>query len=752
MTTSEIELEKQLNEQQLAAVTHGEGPQLVLAGAGSGKTRVITHRVAYLVKEVGIDPRSIVAVTFTNKAASEMRGRVEKLLAIYPLPTFVGTFHRFALGLLRKWGERISVAPGFSIFDRDDQIALIKKALKKEGLAESSFPPRKMLAAIGGAKNRLLDPQAYEAEADGFFAQRVAKIYRHYQGMLVDSGAMDFDDMLRLAVDLVTQEPEVRERLRSRIHYLLVDEFQDTNHAQMRLVTELVGETGNLTAVGDEDQGIYRWRGADLSNVLEFERAFPGATVRKLERNYRSTQNILTAAGDLVANNRSRREKRLWTDAGDGEEIELYKARDEQDEATWVVNTLSGLTADGRNWRDMAVLVRTNAQTRAFEEQFLKRQIPYELVGGTHFYSRAEIKDMVAYLRVIRNPRDDLSFLRILNNPARGIGKATQQFLQQRASEESQSLWDALIGGELGSFPARGAKALGQFKKLVEHLQTEAEERPLPSLLDLLLETTGYAKQYDKDDPDAYAKLENIQEFVTAAQEFTEEKLAEGETDLLTAFLDHASLVADIDLWKEAGGVSLMTLHSAKGLEFPIVMVTGLEEGVLPHFNAGGQTEDLEEERRLLYVGMTRAREQLFLSHCRRRRVAGYYQDQQESLFLSELPEEIVNVTRSPELFYDERSSGVQSFFDRGRGGGGGGGGKRGGRPRSAPGAPSSRGPESSSAFPELRKGRRVRHATLGEGVVLELDGDGLEGKLTVYFDRVGKRKLVAKYANLEPL
>ena len=718
-------------------MTHGEGPQLVLAGAGSGKTRVITYRVAWLVRELGIDPRAIVAVTFTNKAAGEMRERVEELLAIYPLPTFVGTFHRFSLGLLRRWGDRIAVPAGFTIFDRDDQIALVKKALAKEGLAESSFPPRRMLAAIGGAKNRLLGPREFEAQADGFFPDRVARVYRHYQGMLVDSGAMDFDDMLRLAVKLLVEEPELRERLRSRIHYLLVDEFQDTNHAQMRLIAQLVGDDGNLTAVGDEDQGIYRWRGADLSNVLRFEKAFPSATIRKLERNYRSTQNILTAAGDLVANNRDRRGKRLWTDAGDGARVQLYKARDEQDEAGWAARTLRELAEGDRSWKEMGVLVRTNAQTRAFEEQFLKLQIPYELVGGTHFYSRAEIKDLVAYLRIVRNPRDDLSLLRVLNTPPRGIGKATQQLLQQRADEESQSLWDALEGGELGSFPARGAKALAGFRDLVRLLQQEAAERPLPVFLDFLLEQTGYTRMYDRDDPEAFARLENIQEFLTAAQEFTEERLRDGdETDLLTAFLDHASLVSDIDLWREKGGVSLMTLHSAKGLEFPVVMITGLEEGILPHFNAGGQPEDLEEERRLLYVGMTRAREQLYLSHCRRRRVAGYYQDQQESRFLAELPTDLLEVTRSPELFHDERSRGVQSFFGRGDRG-----------PAAA-----KRGPSESQAFPGLKKGRRVRHATLGEGVVLELDGDGLEGKLTVYFDRVGKRKLVAKYANLEPL
>ena len=368
-----MNIEQELNEEQLAAVCHGEGPQLVLAGAGSGKTRVITYRIAWLVRRVGIDPASIVAVTFTNKAAGEMSERVERLLGLRPLPSFVGTFHRFSLGLLRRYGARVGVADGFSIFDRDDQIALVKKALKAEGLADSSYPPRSVLASIGSAKNRLLGPDAYELEIGSFYEQKVAAVYHVYQALLKRAGAVDFDDMLRLAVKLLDEHPDVLSRLRKRIHYLLVDEFQDTNHAQMQLIYKLIGSAGNLTAVGDEDQGIYRWRGADLDNVLEFEKSFPGATVRKLERNYRSTQNILSAAGSLVANNVRRRGKRLWTEAGDGELIELYRAGDDQDEARWIARTLTQLEKD-YSWRQMAVLIRTNAQTRALEERFLKEK------------------------------------------------------------------------------------------------------------------------------------------------------------------------------------------------------------------------------------------------------------------------------------------------------------------------------------------------------------------------------------------
>lgn len=731
-----FDLERELNEQQRAAVIHGDGAQLVLAGAGSGKTRVITHRVAWLVQEVGIDPSAIVAVTFTNKAAGEMRERVEKLLGMHPLPTFVGTFHRFSLVLLRKWGDRVGLRPGFAIFDSDDQVALVKKALAEENMAESSFQPRAVLGTISAAKNRLLGPADYEREASNFFERKVAQVYRAYQQALVKSSAVDFDDMLRLSVKLLDRNPDLLERLRDRIHYLLVDEFQDTNQSQMRLVHQIVGAAGNLTAVGDEDQGIYRWRGADLDNVLEFERYFPGATVRKLERNYRSTQNILSASGALVARNERRRPKQLWTDIGAGAPIELYRARDDQDEARWVVNTLDGLR-DEYPLSEMGILVRTNAQTRAFEEALLRREIPYVLVGGTRFYERAEIKDLIAYLRTVRNPRDNYSLLRILNRPPRGIGKGTQERVEALAADYGGSVWEALKRTDFGSFPPRSANALQRFRDLIEGLGAVADELPLPALLDRLLEESELAKQYEKDDPDSQSRLENIREFLTAAQEFTEEATERGADDELTTFLDHVALVADIDTWEAKRGVSLMTLHAAKGLEFAAVVVGGLEEGVLPHFNASGTRDDLEEERRLLYVGMTRAKERLLLTACRRRRVAGRYQDQIESPFVAEIPASLLDVSQSPELFADRRTAGVYRFFDR----------DVSHIPTLAPEVV-----QSWSAGDGVRRGSRVRHPTLGEGVVIEVEGSAETGKLTVYFDLVGKRRLAARYANLELL
>ena len=792
-----LDLEKQLNPEQIAAVTHGEGPQLVLAGAGSGKTRVITHRIAWLADEQGVDPSQIVAVTFTNKAAGEMKERVENLLGMHPIPTFVGTFHRYALVLLRRYGERVNLRRDFSILDTQDQQSLIKQALATEGLSEKAFAPRAVLAEISSAKNRLLDPAGYEKTAENFFQRKVAQLYRRYQGLLQQAGGVDFDDMISLSVRLLTREEEVLRRVRSRTRYLLVDEYQDTNHAQLRLVQELIGENGNLTAVGDEDQGIYRWRGADIDNILEFEKTFPGAAIRKLERNYRSTQTILDVSGALVAHNVHRRGKKLWTEAGPGAKVELYKASDETDEARWTVGKLQKLREQMR-WHDLAVLVRTNAQTRAIEEELLKREIPYSLVGGTRFYERAEIKDLVAYLKVLRNPHDSLSLARIFNQPPRGLGKTTQGMLEQRAAELGQPFWNVIALDDLGSLPARSATAVGKFRDLIQGLQKAAAELPLPALLDRLLAATGYLDLYGRGDDEDKARLENIQEFLSAAQEFTEANSYNATTDeeLMTAFLDHVSLVADLDGWEGEKGVSLMTLHSAKGLEFRAVVVSGLEDGLLPHFNSQGARENLEEERRLLYVGMTRARERLYLTSCRRRRIAGRYQDQLESPFLGELPEELLIVTRSPELAGYERfspqfsqaSAGVYSFFGQAPASGGPiapaapepryaptqnpaqrrsteGYGRPAGPPPMAA-RPASPAPSAPSGYRErtlepdpdvmprrpVKRGSRVRHPTLGQGVVLEMDGQGEDAKITVFFDKAGKRKLVAKFANLEML
>ena len=731
-----LDLDRLLNPDQIAAVTHGEGPQLVLAGAGSGKTRVITYRVAWLAQERGVDPAAIAAVTFTNKAAAEMRERTEQLLQRYPLPSFVGTFHRFALTLLRRYGERVGLRRDFVILDSDDQTALIKKALQAEGIAETAFPPRTVLAAISGAKNKLIGVAQYEAGAEEYFAKRVARLYRRYQHLLAEASGVDFDDLIAKAVAVLSEHPEVGERVRRRLRYLLVDEYQDTNHAQSRLIHELIGAGGNLTAVGDEDQGIYRWRGADLDNILSFERGFPGATVRKLERNYRSTQTILDASGAVVANNLGRRGKKLWTDAGAGEKVVLYRAADEVDEARWVINTLLAERHQTK-LSEMAILVRTNAQTRSLEEELLRNAMPYSLVGGVRFYERAEIKDLIAYLRLLRNPRETLALQRVLNQPPRGIGRGTQEMLEQRAAELGTSLWDAILRDESERYPPRAAKSLHAFRTLIEGLQRDAAELPLPALLDRLLQQTGYAALYRGKTPEEEARLENIREFLSAAQEFTErlaadpDAAADGGDDQLTAFLDHVALVSDLDGWQGERGITLMTLHSAKGLEFPLVVVAGLEEGLLPHFNSGGKPEDIEEERRLLYVGMTRARERLFLTCCRRRRIAGRYQDQQESPFLEEIPSELVNTIESPQLRRGDGARGVYAFFGRDE-------------PVDAGWAE----PESAP----LRRGARVRHPALGQGVVIEVEGSGDDCKVSVYFDRVGKRKLLARYANLELL
>ncbi|MEP7011985.1 MAG: UvrD-helicase domain-containing protein [Acidobacteriota bacterium] len=799
-----LDLEKQLNPEQIAAVTHGEGPQLVLAGAGSGKTRVITHRIAWLADERGVDPSQIVAMTFTNKAAGEMKERVGDLLGMHPLPTFVGTFHRYALILLRRYGERVNLRRDFSILDTQDQQSLIKQALGTEGLSEKAFAPRAVLAEISSAKNRLLDPAGYEKTAENFFQRKVAQLYRRYQGLLQQAGGVDFDDMISLSVRLLTREEEVRQKVRARTRYLLVDEYQDTNHAQLRLVQELIGENGNLTAVGDEDQGIYRWRGADIDNILEFEKTFPGAAIRKLERNYRSTQTILDVSGALVAHNVHRRGKKLWTESGPGAKVELYKASDEIDEARWTVGKLQKLREQMR-WQDLAVLVRTNAQTRAIEEELLKREIPYTLVGGTRFYERTEIKDLVAYLKVLRNPHDSLSLARIFNQPPRGLGKTTQAMLEQRSAELGQPFWNVIALDDLGSLPARSATAVGKFRDLIRGLQKAAAELPLPALLDRLLAATGYLDLYGRGDDEDKARLENIQEFLSAAQEFTEANSYNATTDedLMTAFLDHVSLVADLDGWEGEKGVSLMTLHSAKGLEFRAVVVSGLEDGLLPHFNSQGARENLEEERRLLYVGMTRAKERLYLTSCRRRRIAGRYQDQLESAFLGELPEELLIVTRSPELAgyerfspqFSQQNAGIYSFFGQAPASGGTTA-SAAPEPRSAspqnpeqrrstegygrpaspsyvsnqpahrpasparPAAPSSSGYRERTLEPDpdtlprrpVKRGSRVRHPTLGQGVVLEMDGLGDDAKITVFFDKAGKRKLVAKFANLEML
>ncbi len=775
-----MDFRSRLNPEQLAAVTHDGGPLLVVAGAGSGKTRVITYRIAWLIAERQVEPWRIAAVTFTNKAADEMRGRALDLVG-GNANVFVGTFHRFCVRLLRRYGDRVGLRPDFAIVDAPDQLRLIKASLKAENLDEQAFQPRAVQGRISGAKNRLLAPPAFEQEAEDFFDRHVAAVFRRYQAELRRTGGVDFDDLIALAVRLLREDEEVGARVRGRFRHLLVDEFQDTNAAQLELVRNLVldpdGSVSGLTAVGDEDQSIYGWRGAELDNLLRFEKHFPGGSVRKLERNYRSTQNILDASGAVIARNEERRGKTLWTDKGAGEPLQLFFAGDHEDEARWVVGQLAGLRTDGLEFGDMAVLVRTNAQTRAIEDQLLRGEIPYCLVAGVRFYERAEVKDLIAYLRVIANPQDNLSLRRILNQPRRGIGGRTEQVLLERAAEMGNSLWDAIRLDPLQELPARSLRAVRNFRGLIEALRREAERQPLAELVRGVIVAAGFEALYGKGDEEGRERLENLNELVSSAHDFEtlhgltgvparnatpagngqreaagEETLFDEETEPavspLVNFLDYVSLVSDTDGLNAELGVAVMTLHSAKGLEYPAVFVTGLEDGLLPHFHAGLAARDIEEERRLFYVGMTRAEQRLFLSLSRRRMVAGQFQDQQPSPFIADLPEELVETTRSAELFGGPRTAGVRGFFGADRAAAGAGSFRAG----SPGGARRGRKPPSERIAGVLRPGAVVRHATLGKGVVLQLDGDGENAKLTVFFDKAGKRKLIRRYAPLDVL
>ncbi len=518
-----LELERQLNPDQIAAVTHGEGPQLVLAGAGSGKTRVITYRISWLVEERGVDPSRIAAVTFTNKAAAEMRERVEQLLGIYPLPTFVGTFHRYALVLLRRYGERVGLRRDFVILDTSDQLSLMKQALAAENLSEKAFPPRSVLSEISSAKNRLLDPAAYEQQAENFFQRKVSGLYRRYQGLLQQASGVDFDDMISLSVKLLVREAEVRERMRFRTQYLLVDEYQDTNHAQLRLIEELAGKDGNLTAVGDEDQGIYRWRGADLDNILKFEDDLP-------RRRGPQARAATTARPRPSSTPRGRWSPTTSTAAASG--CGPSPARRRADRAVTRAATRSRRRAGSSTPSRVCAATSSSPTSPCWcaptprparsKTSCCSQEVAYSLVGGVRFYERAEIKDLIAYLRVLRNPRDNFSLMRIVNQPPRGIGKSTLDMLQAQAVELGQPVWDVLYLGETGGLPARSATALRNFRDLIVGLQHDAADLPLPALLDRLLATTGYAELYRKDDPDDQARLENIREFLSAAQEFTE--------------------------------------------------------------------------------------------------------------------------------------------------------------------------------------------------------------------------------------
>ena len=726
----------EMNPPQQEAVLHGDGPLLILAGAGSGKTRVITRRIAYLIARRGVQPWQLLAVTFTNKAAEEMRKRVEQLLGARGLNVALGTFHSTCVRILRKWHQELGLRSSFVIYDDTDQLGVVKECLRALDIGERVMNPRGAAARISRAKNELLTPGEYAVVANDFAEERTAKIYALYQERLRASHAVDFDDLLMLTVHLFRDRPHVLDYYQKLWRYVLVDEYQDTNRAQYQIVNFLTQRHGNLCVVGDDDQSIYRWRGADLNNILDFERDHPGCRVIKLEQNYRSTQTILDAAGGVVQNNRGRKGKTLWTENPFGDPVIVYQGRDEHGEADFVVRTLRKLAAEhGYSLADVALFYRTNAQSRVLEDALRRDVTPYVIVGGLRFYERKEVKDLLGYLRLVANPDDAQSFKRVVNVPPRGIGQTTVEKLEGLAQAERISLWEACQRiGERKIVGPRAVKALQELVGMIERTRARAEVMAVPDLVLELLESTGYLADLKQEGTiEAESRMENLQELVSAAREFTERS----EDKTLQAFLDSVALIADIDLMAEgSGAVTLMTLHSAKGLEFPVVFMTGMEEGVFPHSRSLMDDDELEEERRLCYVGMTRARERLLLTAALSRRLFNTENFNLPSRFLDEIP---VNLL--------ERVDGLGTHQGSGTRGWGVGSATSDLGPRT-----SDRRYEADDSFVDhLQIGMRVRHSEWGIGTIRERIGEGEDLKVVVTFAGVGRKKLAAGFAHLEP-
>jgi DNA helicase-2/ATP-dependent DNA helicase PcrA len=719
-----------LNPSQRAAAAAVEGPVLILAGAGSGKTRVITHRIAHLVLDRGVASEQVLAVTFTNKAAEEMRTRAERLLEGRPMRAWISTFHSLCVRLLRREAAAAGLPAGFLIYDEDDQLAAVKEAMRALDLSEKLHPPRRLLSRISARKN---SGRTGAEDDDGVAASLTERVMERYAKVLQAAGALDFDDLLLRAKDLLARDEAVREAWRRRFPYLLVDEYQDTNRVQYELVRLLAGPGGNLTVVGDEDQSIYSWRGADIQNILDFERDFPGARVFRLEENYRSTQRVLDVASALVARNVRRKGKTLRAVREGGEPVRLHEALDEFEEAAWVVERTARLRAQGR----VAVLMRMNAQSRLLEEGLLRARVPYLVLGGVGFYERREVKDVLAYLRLVQNPRDSVALRRVLNVPPRGIGHKTADELERAAAAGALSAWDALLRlTDEAALPGRALVPLRQFRDTVEELRGEAPGLGVRRLLERTLERSGYSAALAREDSqESQERLENLAELVAAAADYEQRE----PSPSLAGFLDRAALVSETDRLRGDVPVVLMTLHAAKGLEFESVFLVGLEEGLLPHSRSLTSPESLEEERRLCYVGMTRAMERLHLSWARSRAVFGQRRLTQPSRFLDEIPAEALEKTGA---FATAAGAGPPRQVSRGK--------------DLPPWAASAGGPGVAPApaggFDDLRPGARVRHPLFGVGTVLRREGEGDALKLTVSFPGVGAKKLVARFAGLDLL
>lgn len=734
-----------LNKEQLDAVQTINGPMLILAGAGSGKTKVLTCRIAHLLQQ-GVRPYRILAITFTNKAAAEMRERVDRMAGAAARDVWLFTFHAFCAHLLRYELENLNgYANNFAIYDTSDSKNLIKQVLKEMNLDEKRFPLPAIISHISNAKNALLLPDAYAREASGYYEQQVAKIYDAYQKKLQANNAVDFDDLLLLALRLLQENPAVREKYQRKFDYLMVDEYQDTNHAQYLLTKLLAAGHRNICVVGDADQSIYGWRGADIQNILDFEKDYPDAKLVKLEQNYRSTQVILDAANAVIDNNSGRKPKNLWTANGNGSEIIYYQANDERDEARYVIENMQKLQLnEGAKLGDMAVLYRTNAQSRVFEEMLIKSGIAYTMVGGTKFYERKEIKDALAYLRLLYNPHDSLSLLRIINVPRRGIGDATLARLQEYANASGQTLFEVVTNAaDVPGLASRFANKLDELSELLFELMGEAADVPVKQLLDDVLLKTGYLEELQsRKDPQDESRVENLKEMLSVTEEFAVKCERNGEEPTLENFLADVALVADIDdaeLGEEA--VTLMTLHSAKGLEFPNVFLVGMEEGIFPHSRTLMNENEIEEERRLCYVGITRAEKHLFLSNARTRTIYGRTQYYTPSRFLQEVPRNLVHVIKRPVVQRPAMTSQVHkptakenanwfeqhkaSFFPR---------------------------ESSAAAGCSFHVGDKVMHKKWGAGTIVTAKAADDGQEVTVAFAGGGIRSLLTKYAKLEKL
>ncbi len=629
-----------LNAQQKEAVFCTEGPLLILAGAGSGKTRVLTHRIAYLIEEKDVNPWNILAITFTNKAAGEMRERVDNLVGFGAEQIWVATFHSTCVRILRRHIQTLGYETNFTIYDTDDQKSIMKQVLKKMDLDPKQFPERQMLSVISSAKNEMLTPQDLsQSSAGNFRQQKIAEIYQCYQQMLLENNALDFDDLLTKTVELFETDPQVLEHYRNRFRYIMVDEYQDTNRVQFQFIRQLAGTNGNLCVVGDDDQSIYRFRGADITNILSFEETFKGARVIKLEQNYRSTNSILECANHVIRNNAGRKSKHLWSDRGEGETVKFRLFQNGYEEAEAVIRDIQRENLAGRAYNDCAILYRTNAQSRAFEEKCIAYGVPYKIVGGINFYQRQEIKDILAYLKTVDNGRDDLAVRRIINVPKRGIGQTTIERIQMYADEQNISFLKAAEQcGEIGGINAGTKKKLEGFLNQIYLFRAKAEYLDIAELIETVLETTGYLEELASlEQEKAQQKQENLEEFISKATDFGQDK----EDVTLSAFLEEVALVADIDsLDNDMNYVVLMTLHGAKGLEFPRVYLAGMEDGLFPSYMSisSGDREDMEEERRLCYVGITRAMDELVMTGAKMRTVRGETQYNRISRFIEEIP------------------------------------------------------------------------------------------------------------------